>query len=88
MAHVMNYKEILRAAENNTVVWAEFYNDDKLYPMCYNGTEFRDLSGDRCFLLMECEDSFPAYNHEYRLWNNMPTEREKKLTEWRINPYE
>lgn len=87
-AHVMNYEEIRRAAEERTVVWEEFREKEKIIPLCFNGTDFVGLSDRDYLLLIECdEESCEDYNWNYRLWNNMPTSLQRKDAKWKENPY-
>ena len=87
MAHVMNYEEILRAAENRTVVWEELRGQEKVRPMCFDGADFAGISGSHYLLLLECENDCEDYNWNYRLWNNMPTQLERRTNKWKEDPY-
>ena len=87
-AHVMTYPEIVQAAENGTVVWEELRDEDKVRPLCYNGTDFVGLSYEYYLLLIECDEKeCEDYNWNYRLWNNMPTASQRKEARWKENPY-
>ena len=87
-AHVMNYDEIVKAAENKNVVWEELRSDEKIRPLCFNGTDFVGLSYEYYLLLCECDEEIcEDYNWNYRLWNNLPSSLQRKETKWKEDPY-
>ena len=87
-AHVMTYDEILTAAENNVVVWEEIRKYETLRPLRFNGNEFIGLTGNPYLLIAECNEEFCYdYNWEYRLWNNMPTAKQRQDAPWKEDPY-
>ena len=79
---------LLSTAKERNIIWEEFKNQDKVRPLCFDGTNFTGLTSEYYLLLCECdEDDCLDYNWIYRVWNNMPTTLERKVTHWKEDPY-
>ena len=84
MAHVLNYKEILKAAETGTIIYEEIRTTGIVRPLKFDGVDFVGVKHSCSRLLMECdEENCPDYNLFYRCWDEEPSEELMKSTPWR-----
>jgi hypothetical protein len=88
MAHVMNYQEILTAAEKRKTIYEELRLKERIRPLRFDGVDFVGVK-DNCFLmLMECDEEVCMdYNLYYRCWNKMPSDEERSNAFWKEDPY-
>lgn len=88
MTHVMNYKELVEAFQDGSVVYEESRVLGLIRPLKSDGIDFRGVKHN-CFLLLdECnEENCPDYNLFYRCWNEEPSEELMNSTPWKENPY-
>ena len=86
MAYVMNYKE-LRRVQPKQLVFEEFkHRKYYVVPLAFNGMDF--VNGNKFLLMCECDErECLDYNWNYRVWNEMPTEKEMDETPWKDDPY-
>lgn len=89
MAHVMNYPEIVKAANDGSIIYEEIRVTGIVRPLKFNGADFIGTK-HHCYLtLSECDgDDCPDYNLFYRCWNDEPSEELMRSTPWKENPYE
>ena len=86
MAHVMTYKELKRVQPKQLVFEEVRHFKYKIYTLYFNGLDF--TNGKHYLLMEECdEDMCPDYNWNYRVWDEMPTEKEMDNTPWKEDPY-
>lgn len=88
MPHVMNYKEILEAANTGAIIYEEIRATGIVRPLKFDGVDFIGVK-HKCYLLLcECdEDGCIDYNLHYRCWNEEPSEELMNSTPWKKNPF-
>ena len=88
MAHVMNYSEILKAANEGKIIYEEVRTTGIVRPLKFDGVDFIGVKHSCYLLLDECdEDHCPDYNLFYRCWDEEPSEELINNTPWKENPY-
>ena len=86
-AHVMDYNEILKVANNGGSIYEERRGHPGITELTFDGTDFSNDSG-AYLMLMECdEEDCMDYNWNYRVWNEIPTNEQMMNTPWKSNPY-
>ena len=87
MAHVMNYSEILKAANEGKIIYEEVRTTGIVRPLKFDGVDFIGVKHSCYLLLDECdEDRCPDYNLFYRCWDEEPSEELMNNTPWKENP--
>jgi len=88
MPHVMNYKEILKAAKDGKIIHEEVRATGIVRPLKFDGTDFIGVK-HKCYLLLnECDEAdCPDYGLFYRCWDEEPSEELMNSTAWKVNPY-
>ena len=86
MAHVLNYKEILKAAENGTIIYEEIRTTGIVRPLKFDGVDFVGVKHNCYRLLMECDEKCVDYNMFYRCWDEEPSEELMNSTPWKEQP--
>jgi hypothetical protein len=86
MAHVMTYDELKKVKQRELVFEETRHVKHHVRTLYFNGMDFTD--GKHFLFLSECnEKECPNYNWNYRVWNEMPTEKEMDNTPWKEDPY-
>lgn len=84
MPHVMNYKEILKAADDGSIIYEEIRSTGIVRPLRFDGVDFVGVKHNCYLLLMECdEEDCLDYGVHYRCWSEDPSEQLMKDTPWK-----
>lgn len=87
MPHVLNYSEILKAAEEGKIIYEEIRTTGIVRPLKFDGTDFVGVKHN-CFLrLCECDGTCMDYGLFYRCWDEEPSEALMNAIPWKENPY-
>lgn len=88
MAHVMNYSEILDAANTGKIIYEESKTLGIVRPLKFDGVDFKGIKHNCYLLLMECdEEECVDYNLFYRCWDEEPSQELMDSTPWKENPF-
>lgn len=80
MPHVMNYSEILKAAEDRTIIYEEIRATGIVRPLKFDGVDFVGVKHN-CYLpISKCNGK--EYNLFYRCWDEEPSEKLMNETSW------
>lgn len=86
MAHVLNYKEILKAAHDGSIIYEEMRTTGIVRPLKFDGVDFVGVKHNCYRLLMECDENCEDYNMFYRCWDEEPSEELMNSTPWKEQP--